>query len=242
MPTKMTMRPKRVTACLNQSSLENQKYIDNGKTAVNNNKLILITRLTVTMMAYRKCKTSARYRSKLTAVIAKNDSKIKEDPTGYNTAPVMQYSGKLSVNTPIRCAENNGWTTAAVTKSDNARQNRCTEEGVCSEGVFEMAQRTRKFVVAPAKLDSMFTTTIAIVAETFAAGKFSGKITEQILTWMGSLFLVWSVKLPERFMVPFKGRYSSKKLLLQEKIIMETLTKVSPQGNCSLTSYKCIMV
>lgn len=48
--------------------------------------------------------------------------------------------------------------------------------------VSEMAQRTRKFVVAPAKLDSMFTTTIAIVAETFAAGKFSGKITEQILT------------------------------------------------------------
>lgn len=150
MPTKMTMRPKRVTACLNQSSLENQKYIDNGKTAVNNNKLILITRLTVTMMAYRKCKTSARYRSKLTAVIAKNDSKIKEDPIGYNTAPVMQYSGKLSVNTPIRCAENNGWTTAAVTKSDNARQNRCTEEGVCSEGVWngpknqEVCRRTRK--------------------------------------------------------------------------------------------------
>lgn len=75
-------------------------------------------------------------------------------------------------------------------KSDNARQNRCTVEGVCSEGVFVMAQRTRKFVVAPTKLDSMFTTMITIVAETFAAGKFSGKITGKLLTWVRSLVLV----------------------------------------------------
>ena len=208
--TKMTTRPRQVTACLNQPSLANQKYIDNGKTGRNNNKLILITRLTVTMVAYRKCKTSARYRSKLTAVMANSDNKKRVDPIGYNMAPEMQYNGKLWVNTPIRCTENNGWTRAVLIKSDNARQNRCTEEGVCSESVFVMAQRTRKFVVAPTKLDSMFITMITIVAETFAAGKFSGNITVQLLTWVRSLVLMWRVKLPERFMVPFKGRYPLK--------------------------------
>ena len=207
MLTTMTMRPRQVTACLNQPSLANQKYIDNGKTGINNNKLILITRLTVTMVAYRKCKTSARYRSKLTAVMANNDNKKREDPIGYNMAPEMQYNEKFWVNTPIRWAEDNGWTMAVIIKSDNARQKRCTEEGVCSEGVFVMAQRTRKFAVAPTKLDSMFITMITIVAETFAARKFSGKITGQLLTWVRSLVLAWRVKLPERFMVPFKGRY-----------------------------------
>ena len=91
----MEMRPKQVTARLNQPSLGNQKYIDNGKTEINNNKLILITRLTVTMVAYRKCKTSARYRSKLTAVMANSDNKKRVDPIGYNMAPEMQYNGKL---------------------------------------------------------------------------------------------------------------------------------------------------
>lgn len=95
MPTKMTMRPKPVKARLNQSSLENQKYIDNGKTGINNDKLILITRLTVTMVAYRKCKTSARYRSKLTAAMANKDNKKTKDPIGYNMAPEMQYNEKL---------------------------------------------------------------------------------------------------------------------------------------------------
>ena len=108
MPTTNTMRPKQVTACLNPFSLENQKYIDNGKTGVNNNKLILITRLTVTTVAYRKCKTSARYRSKLTNVMAKRDDNTKGVPTGYKMAPEMQYNGKFLVNAPITCAENNG--------------------------------------------------------------------------------------------------------------------------------------
>jgi len=62
------------------------------------------------------------------------------------------------------------------------RQNKCTDDGVCSEGVFVMAHRTRKFVVAAVKLDSIFITMMAIVAGTFETEKVSGNITGQLVT------------------------------------------------------------
>ena len=185
------IRPRQRAVSLNQSSWENQKYIETGKRRTNATMLNLITRLTVMMAAYLRCKARARYRSKLMAVMADNDTKTREEPTGYNMAPEIQYTEKLYVNTPTRCVTSNGWMNVPVAKSDNARTNSSTEDGVCNEGVFLMAHRTKKFAVAAVKLDKMFTTQMAIVARKLVVGKFPGNITGQLrlFTLVKSLLL-----------------------------------------------------
>ncbi|KAL9950848.1 hypothetical protein ACROYT_G043413 [Oculina patagonica] len=89
--------PMQRTVILNQCSLENQKYIETGKRRTNTSDINLITRLTVTIEGYRRCKASARYRSKLIAVMADIDTKARETPNGYPMAPEMQYTGKFVV-------------------------------------------------------------------------------------------------------------------------------------------------
>ena len=69
------------TVLLNHSSFENQKYIVIGKIATDAMILYLITRLTVMIELYRRCSTSARYRSKLISVMHAKDMEARTVPT-----------------------------------------------------------------------------------------------------------------------------------------------------------------
>ncbi len=86
---------------LNQCSLENQKYIEGGKRRKTASNISLITRLTVTMTVYLRCKASARYRSKLISVMIDNDAKARTKPTAYTMVPEMQYREKFVVKEPM---------------------------------------------------------------------------------------------------------------------------------------------
>ena len=69
MPAIAKTKAMQTTKFLNNSAFENQKQIRAGKRKTNANKIKLITRLTVIMTAYSRCKVSARYRLKLIAVM-----------------------------------------------------------------------------------------------------------------------------------------------------------------------------
>lgn len=88
-------RPMQNDVVLYQLSFENQKHTATGNKRVNAAMLNLITRLTVMMEAYRRCKTRARYRSKVIAVMVMKDCNARETPTGYNMAPVIQNKERL---------------------------------------------------------------------------------------------------------------------------------------------------
>ena len=108
-------------------------------------KLVCSMRGTVTIALYRKWRVKARSRSMEIAARLKKETpaviQLDSDWSIFN----VQNASKLSLNSAILCATNNGWHIRPTRRSETARQPKRTKDGEWRSLVFPIANTTRKF-------------------------------------------------------------------------------------------------